>query len=406
MLRVLWVVALAAAAGVSYRVTHDKLDVTAGLLFLAAVWAGLFAVVELAMRLLRCAAETRANIRTLVATIGVMLIALELVLRAGLGGYATYLEKVEGGSYRRQRDTLRRSSWFWVNAPHKDITYRRQEFAFPRHTNALGLSEADIPPDKPAGEYRIVSLGDSFTEGVGTSYDSTWVKVMEREIAARSPGRKVTTINAGVSGSDICAEYMLLREKLVSYHPDLVIVATNSTDVQDIMLRGGLERFRPDGSVAVRHAAPSWEWLYGISYLSRPVVHGLLEYDRFLIKRSVSSTRTRAAVVDMRATVAAFTTLAREHGFRLLFLLHPDRGEAEEGQYDPVFDGFAASVKQIPGIEALDVLRYWQERQIITPENASSFYWPIDGHNNPRGYAALGQAVADQVIRLDLLRRP
>ena len=406
MLRVLWGVALAAAASVSYRVTHDKLDVTTGLIFLAAIWAGLFAVVELTMRQLRCAAETRANIRTLVTTVGIMLIAVELVLRAGLGGYATYQEKAEGRSYQRQRHLIKTPSWFRVHQPHIDFTYRRQEFAFPRHTNDLGLSEADIPPEKPAGEYRIVALGDSFTEGVGTSYDSTWVKVMEREVAARSPGRKVTTINAGIAGSDICAEYMLFREKLVSYHPDLVIVATNFTDVEDIMLRGGLERFRPNGSVGVPYAAPPWEWLYGISYLSRPVVHGVLGYDDFLIERSVASARQQAAVADMRATVTAFTTLARERGFRLLFLLHPVRGEAEAGQYDPAFDGFVADLKQMPGVDIVDALGYWHEKQIMTIENAPSFYWPIDGHNNIRGYAILGQAVADQVIRLDLLRRP
>ena len=401
MLRVLWVVALMAAAGVTYRVTHDKLDVTTGLIFLAAIWAGLFAVIELTMRQLRCAAETRANVRTLVTTIGLMLIVVELVLRAGVGGYATYLEKVEGGAYKRQ--LIKTPTWFRVHKPHIDFTYRRREFAFPRHTNAQGISEVDIPPEKATGEYRILALGDSFTEGVGTAYEATWVKVLERELAARSPGHRVTTINAGISGSDICAEYILLRERLVSYRPDLVIVATNFTDVEDIMLRGGLERFQPDGSVEVRHVAPPWEWLYGISYLSRPVVHGVLGYGDFLIKRSLVPTRELAAVADMRATVEAFTMLAREHGFRLLFLLHPVRGEAVDGHYDPVFDGFVAGVKQMPGIEALDVLRDWQARQILTPENASSFYWPIDGHNNVQGYAALGQAAADRIARMKVL---
>jgi lysophospholipase L1-like esterase len=262
----------------------------------------------------------------------------------------------------------------------------------------------DIPAEKATGEYRILALGDSFTEGVGTPYEATWVKVLERELAARSPGHRVTTINAGISGSDIGAEYMLLREKLLSYHPDLVIVAINITDVWDITLRGGLERFRPDGSVGVPHAAPPWEWLYGISYLSRPVVHGLLGYDEYLIARSAVSARQQAAVADMRATVTAFTTLAEEHGFRLLFLLHPLAYEVEQGHYDPVFDGFVAGVKQMPGIEALDVLGEWQARQILTPENVWSFYWPIDWHHNAQGYAALGQAAAEKVLRMNMLR--
>jgi hypothetical protein len=135
-------------------------------------------------------------------------------------------------------------------------------------------------------------------------------------------------------------------------------------------------------------------------------VHEVFGYGRWLTKRSLERSEQLAAVGDMRSAVDAFAALARERGFRLLFVLHPAQFEVETERYRAPFHRVVADLKQMPGIEVLDVLTYWQERRIVTPENAAGFYWPVDSHHNPRGYAALGQAVADQVIRLDLLRRP
>jgi hypothetical protein len=66
--------------------------------------------------------------------------------------------------------------------------------------------------EKAPGEYRLIALGDSFTEGVGTSYDMTWLKVVEARLATAMPDRTFVAYNAGVSGSDPWFAYMLLRE--------------------------------------------------------------------------------------------------------------------------------------------------------------------------------------------------
>ena len=85
-------------------------------------------------------------------------------------------------------------------------------------------------------------MGDSFTEGVGTTEDSTWLKQLEHMLNA-DPHRfyDYTTLNGGAHGSDLIFSYELLSGCLLKYHPDMVILNLNSTDIGDIVTRGTAE---------------------------------------------------------------------------------------------------------------------------------------------------------------------
>jgi hypothetical protein len=63
-----------------------------------------------------------------------------------------------------------------VYIPGAAIAYARPEVSYARQVNAMGLTDKEFTADKAPGEYRIVALGDSFTEGVGADTASTWVK--------------------------------------------------------------------------------------------------------------------------------------------------------------------------------------------------------------------------------------
>jgi hypothetical protein len=55
--------------------------------------------------------------------------------------------------------------------------------------NKLGLFDNEV--ENPI----IVGLGDSFTQGVGTPPDSTWLKYIERKLDLK-------TLNAGIGASN------------------------------------------------------------------------------------------------------------------------------------------------------------------------------------------------------------
>lgn len=374
------------------RVVAERLDVWTFWCLLGALTLGA-ATLAVAVPVVH---RRRMDALTAILATGFMVGAGELTLRTWPGNVATYLERSEGRTYELQYHHTSPARYH-VLAPGTSYTIPRAEFAFPRVTNSLGLSEREVPQEKAANELRLLALGDSYTEGVGTPYEGTWLKAVERHAAAALPARQVTSFNGGVSGSDPWYGLVLLEDKLLPYRADVVFVAINASDVNDVIIRGGRERFGADGITRPR-PTPWWEWIYGVSFMARHVVHDVLGYNSLFIKESRWQDARREAGAQLLQAVRAYQTLAARGGFRLVVVIHPDKREASRARYERGFAAFVAEVKALPGIEVVDVLDRWSTSGVLTANSAASLYWPIDGHNTPEGYAAFGRAVADAVF--------
>ena len=108
---------------------------------------------------------------------------------------------------------------------------------FTRKVNSQGfIMEREISSQKTEGTYRVAYLGDSFTEGTCPEEDSV-PAIVERSL--RVPGyNNLEVLNAGVSSYAPTLYYLLLKTKLLAYHPDLVVVNVDMTDVFDDSLYG------------------------------------------------------------------------------------------------------------------------------------------------------------------------
>ena len=382
--------------GAYLRVENQQLDLLTGLLLLAAVVTAAIAITEIGLRMFAAPAHLTVGIRLVVVTCGLMLGMVEIGLRLS-GIYESYLEKATGKGFRatyqpKYQGTL--PTWFHVYGRHVKFTHQRSEFAFSRTTNSLGLCEREIPAEKGSGEYRVIALGDSYTEGVGAPYEASWPKVLEGELTHRNFASTTVVVNAGVSGSDPWYTYILLREKLLDLRPDLILVAINASDIMDVMIRGGEERFRPDHRTSFTRK-PSWEWLYGISYLTRHIVHDLLQYNFIFIRESDLVIEQRKAVDQIFLAIDAFRTLGSEHGFDVVIVIHPDRQEAMLHRYNQQVILLLDTLKHRSDLNLIDVLERWKTSAAFEHQSAESLYWPIDGHNNVEGYALIAKAVAD-----------
>lgn len=370
-------------------------NLAASLVLLAALGAFSSLLLEVSTTFLRCAPDATKRFRLLLATSLTLLVGVELVLRFGLHRYETYPERT-GWSYVSiyQGDG---TPWFSFLGEGPELKYAKTEFVHSRPINSRGIREVEIGPRKAPNEYRVVALGDSFTEGVGAAYDGTWVKVLERRLAARMPDRAVTTINAGISGSDPFLEYMLLRERLLALDPDLVIVCVNPTDVNDVILRGGLDRFRPDGTTRYRRRAPRWEWIYATSYVFRSVVHDLLGYNWYLIKENEMGSAEIDALEELRSALTAYQRLSEERGFDLFVVIHPNSAEEViDNRYRHQLGRLTSVLKDgKDGLRFVDLLDYYLRNQSMTGRDARDFFWPVDGHHNTKGYEVMGTAIAD-----------
>jgi lysophospholipase L1-like esterase len=388
---------LAVAGGL--RVHQGQLDSkTAACVLLAACLVATLAA-EAVLFLLKAESALRVNIRLLLVTSLVLVLGLEVGLRIATDRYHTYSE-VNHGRYQSVFQPEERG-WFHVYQT-DSVTFVKSEFTHRRNVNSLGLTDGEIDLQKAPGEFRLLALGDSFTEGVGTAADSTWVRVTEKHLGAIT-GRPVRAYNAGISGSDVCFEYVLFQEKLEPFRPDLVVVAVNTSDVGDFLVRGGMERFRSDGTLSF-HPAPRWEPVYAVSYLSRAIVRDLLGYDHLFIPLDRQASQQRSAVDEIGTAVRALQSLCSRRGAKLLIVAHPMEFEVNHGRY--LYEDFSRLVgewKSGGGHAVLDLLDVYGRQGLINKENAGEFFWKLDLHHNTRGYAVMGGAIATGILELGLL---
>jgi hypothetical protein len=108
-------------------------------------------------------------------------------------------------------------------APHRfDAIRQYHPWAVASRYNALRFRDAPLGP-KPVGVKRVVMLGDSFTEGQGVKQGETTVRVLERLLAQREPGRYEVR-SCARRGADF-PELFEIFEEILPYEPDLVVYA-------------------------------------------------------------------------------------------------------------------------------------------------------------------------------------
>jgi hypothetical protein len=193
----------------------------------------------------------------------------------------TTYEKLSGG-YGSTYDASHQT-WYHSTEPNKPHWITKKEYSYIRMANSLGFSDMEWPVRKRKNEKRILALGDSFTEGDGAPYDSSYVTQLRKEMNAADS--TFYLMNAGTCGCDPFINYVNYRDRLLKYKPDVILQTLSSGDMNvDIIVRGGMERFKADGKVQYRKA-PWWEPIYALSNLSR-LYFSALGYNELLMKDS------------------------------------------------------------------------------------------------------------------------
>lgn len=111
----------------------------------------------------------------------------------------------------------------WRKIPNFHGTHVQDEYTIVERFNAKGLRGPDYPYRKPAGEYRILILGDSFAEGYTVEFEDLCSELLEGKLRAELD-RRIEVINAGTGGYGTDQELLFFRTEGRKYAPDLVIL--------------------------------------------------------------------------------------------------------------------------------------------------------------------------------------
>ena len=339
--------------------------------------------------------EKGKNTNVLIAGVLIAILFGELFLRL-FSVNATYIEK-RSGEYVYLKNQINRGRYA-VRQPEIRFMLSSPEFEFVRKTNSLGLSDMEHEIKKNENDYVIIALGDSFTEGDGAHMDSTWLKFLERKIQNRD-SINFRFINAGVSGSDPIFNYILLKDKLLQYVPDLVIV-TYGFDIEDIILRGGLERLE-QGYKNKLSKTKLKEHFYALSYIFRLISNNILGYNYCFMTRSEYEAQVKIAQEKLKQSISAYQQLANEQDFKLLIVFHPALDEIVEEKY--LYWNEVIDYARNNNINCCDLLAYFIIERSINSENANEYFWKIDGHHNAKGYEAFADGVFQAILKFHLL---
>ncbi len=99
-------------------------------------------------------------------------------------------------------------------------------------------------PEKLAGTYRVLGIGDSSAFGTGVREQDTFLRRLERSLNAGAAGlRRYEVLNAGTPGEDTPDEVLSLEHRWLGLDPDLVLIVfyLDAADSDSASLNKGQE---------------------------------------------------------------------------------------------------------------------------------------------------------------------
>ena len=101
-------------------------------------------------------------------------------------------------------------------------------------TNFNGLREDEEHPyEKPENTFRIALVGDSITFGMYVEQNQTFGHILETMLNKNSQDINYETLNFGVPGYNTMQEYEVIKEKVLQYDPDVVIITFVLNDLYE-----------------------------------------------------------------------------------------------------------------------------------------------------------------------------
>ncbi len=101
------------------------------------------------------------------------------------------------------------------------------------YINSFGFRDKEYTLEKPNNTFRIIMLGDSYTEGMGVQQNEAFSKILENRlnIELKYSNLSFEVINKGVMSWTTVLHYLWIKNEGVKFKPDLVILNFDNNDI-------------------------------------------------------------------------------------------------------------------------------------------------------------------------------
>lgn len=176
---------------------------------------------------------------------------------------------------------LDRIGYFHALTPGLTEIHDSSEFHVVAHTSSQGLRNSPVTTPKPAGTYRVLAVGDSFTFGEGVNDNQTFESLVNARLATGSSG--IEFINAGKPGASPTEERQICLAYKDRFGIDALFVGMYADDLSQSAYREILLEDNPFYSFVVN----TWPIF---SRLNKPTIG----YSRWTNARAGQTVRSSA----------------------------------------------------------------------------------------------------------------
>ncbi len=116
--------------------------------------------------------------------------------------------------------------------PNLDVIHSRGCFEGEVRTNRWGMRDRDRSLAKDLGKFRIALIGDSIVEGVHVKPDQVMNIKLEKLLASEGYSN-AEVLNFGLGSIGTTQEYLMYKDRVRQFHPDLVVLMFSDNDVMN-----------------------------------------------------------------------------------------------------------------------------------------------------------------------------
>ncbi|MCP4683043.1 MAG: hypothetical protein GY864_11975 [Desulfobacterales bacterium] len=286
--------------------------------------------------------------------------------------------------------------------------------------NASGFRGPEFKMEKKPGIQRIMVIGDSFTFGMGVNWEDAYPTRLERILNEKK--RPCEVINCGVIAHHMWQHDEMLRGKVLSYKPDLIILGLYqddisasvppfimSADYQGVNIfknnkdQGFMTRFFLWNVLENTHSLIEYKYRYqrGYTYLKR-----IKERKKKIGPSNPTNSyyRTMAGKIEKHkysefaGALKRFVKTANDAGTEVLVAMIPDSVQLNDShmqEVNRIVERTCGKV-QVPFVDTTPFLE-------AGGDPFSLYLFPFNAHNNPKGLQIIAAAIAEQIVKLELL---